>query len=214
MNRSPKIGHWFLWASVVIPLHPQSPQWHMPSFSHLKRNMVEFTPLGLRINVDNSSSPVFFKLPQRIEVKNLKARGQLFDYQSVSSKKNSEEPDDLPLRIGLVETSESPPSWFQKLFLPQWIKDIFEVFPGRGIKKVRFLTLNPNKSVGYFRIHPKSDLLEETVAVRQPHSGPFILDSNFDPPVTTEALWFQSDGDDTHSRFSVLIQELSLELRD
>lgn len=212
MQRISKLSRYWVWAGFILPLNQPSSQWQIPSYSNLKPNRTSFSERGLKIEVDDSSSPIFFKLPERLTVTGVTVSGQLFGFPDLESNQQKKNADDLPLRVGLVETNDAAPSWAQKLFSPRWIKDLFEVFPNRGIKQVHFLTLNPVNPVGSVRPHPNSDLLIETVALQQKGPGPFKFDYEMKAPVAAQAVWIQSDGDDTHSKFSVLLESLNLKL--
>ncbi len=211
MNTSKKASHFLFWGTLVIPLNSPSPQWHTMTYSNLKPNVVYFSKQGLTIKVNSSASPLFYELPKVVKVKTLKVSGEFLGLPKSKPTATEGEDDDLPLRLGLVESSNEKPSWIQKFLSPQWIKELFELFPNQGIKKVRFITLSTNKEVGDFRIHPKSDFLEETVALKQKNPGPFDINYIFTTPIPAIALWIQCDGDNTQSNFTVRLKTLEIE---
>ena len=126
----------------MIPLTQNSPSWHSLAFSKIKPNTVKFSAEGLTIEVRSSSSPLFYKFPETLRLKKLAAEGTLSDLpQLKKGDEESQDLEDVSLRIGLVEPSPEPPSWLNKLLSPQWIKDILSAFPDTGIKKIRFFNL-------------------------------------------------------------------------
>ena len=64
--------------------------------------------------------------------------------------------------------------------------------------------------IGQRRVHPLSDLLEEEVVAVPRADGTFELDVSLTPPVEALAVWLSSDGDDTASVFTVLVERITL----
>lgn len=201
-----------LWAALAVPLNQFSAQWHVPSYSNLRPNKVQFQKTGLKIEVNDSASPIFYVFNKPPTLKNLFAKGYVSNFSPLyrETSQNSP-PDDVPFRLGLVETTNGDLSWFNRLFAPRWIKELLELFPEKTIKKITFLTLDPYRKVGDRRTHPKSDLIEDYVIQSLKTSGPFQMKYFPTEPITIQALWLQADGDDTHSQFSVTLESLTLE---
>ena len=215
MPRPTKKCEWVLWATLVIPLNRLTPEWHIPSYSNLKPNQVSLGAKGLKIDVIDSASPLFYALPKSESIKSISIKGKLSNFPfSANPLKSGPIPDDCPLRVGLVETIRGGSNWIEKLISPRWIKDLVELFPEQTIKKVTFLTLDPYRDEGTLRKHPKSQLIEERVVLSPKKSGPFQIYHPFENPLVAQAIWIQSDGDDTHSRFTVEIESLSLETKN
>ncbi|NBX68989.1 MAG: hypothetical protein EBR01_08520 [Proteobacteria bacterium] len=212
MPRPTKKCKWVLWATLVVPLNHVTQEWYIPSYSNLKPNRISFGAKGLKIDVNDSSSPLFYALQKSVPIKSISMRGRISRFsEPPKTMKEGDIPDDCPLRLGLVETTPGGPSWLQRLVSPRWVKDLFELFPNQTIKKVTFLTIDPYRKVGSLRTHPKNSLIIEQVALSLKNSGPFQLDYKFKEPLTTQAIWLQSDGDDSHTRFFVELESLKLE---
>jgi hypothetical protein len=215
VNRIPKTSLSFVWGIIMIPLTQNSPSWHSLAFSKIKPNTVKFSAEGLTIEVRSSSSPLFYKFPETLRLKKLAAEGTLSDLpQLKKGDEESQDLEDVSLRIGLVEPSPEPPSWLNKLLSPQWIKDILSAFPDTGIKKIRFFNLSQRKNPGFFRVNPDTDLIEETVIKKQTTSGKFKIEYAFPSPVPAAALWIQPDGDDTNSNFDLRLKRMEIETEE
>jgi hypothetical protein len=120
--------------------------------------------------------------------------------------------DDYTFRIGLVETGERTLNIFERQFAAAWVRKLFDLAPtGGGISHIHFYNLGTDRSqIGRERQHPLSDLiLEKVVAVPEP-DGRFELVHALNPPLQTIAVWLSSDGDDTGSKFTVLVEEIEL----
>jgi hypothetical protein len=200
-----------LWGAIVIPLNVSSPQWHSMTFAKIKPNKVSFTEEGLLVEVEQSASPLFYRLTTPIKVRGFTAEGILTGLPEINRlKEGMEGNDDFSLRLGFVETAANPPSWFDKIFMPDWITDLLELFPKQGIKKVRFFTMSQIKNPGTFRIHPKNDLMEETVILKKEQPGKFSLDYPLSESIPASAIWIQTDGDDSKSTFTLKLSRLVL----
>ena len=197
---------------LFLPLQAPTPQWHTFQYSKTPPNSVSFSKGGLSIVVNKSASPLFFDLEKKRAVQGVQVRGFLsgLPKQAISTSVK-EQKDDLPFRLGFIEPSEDSPSWFQKLFLPEWLKKILEFFPNQGVKKVHFLTLSPTQPVGTVRLHPKSHLIEEKVVLRQETAGHFEFKHRFLPAISASAIWIQADGDDTQSQYTLTLTEIAIE---
>ena len=212
MFKLARTAQFFLFGGLMIPLQTYTPQWHSFQYSGVNSNSVAFSKEGLTIQVHNSASPLFYQLGETLKVKTVKVHGSLTGIPQMSSiSPEKEDGDDLPFRLGFVESSAKEPGWFQRLLLPQWIKDLLTLFPGRGLRKVTFLTVSKENPPGTSRLHPKSELLEEIVALKQNKPGPFAFTYDFSNPISAEALWIQPDGDDTHSTYSMTLNHLEFE---
>lgn len=64
--------------------------------------------------------------------------------------------------------------------------------------------------IGRRRQHPLSDLISEEVVVTLRSDGRLDFAHSLDRPLETLAIWLSSDGDDTGSTFTVLIEEIEL----
>ena len=96
--------------------------------------------------------------------------------------------DDYTLRVGLVESGTRRLSRREKLMAADWVKTLFSLAPpGTGITRIHFFNLGTLASqVGKTRVHPMSDLIEETVVAVPEAGGHFSFTHRFAQPMTTQ----------------------------
>lgn len=200
-------------ATLVIPIG-QSDGWRQEEYSKTPKNEVSFSNAGLLIQVNKSASPLIHPLNSRLRIIGFKVRGEfkgLPNFPDVS-KQGEKGSDDYPLRIGFIVPGEKRLTAFKKMFASAWVRHLYDaVPPGAGLDHIQFfdVTQNPNQ-VGNSRNHPSSDLMREDFIALAKVPGPFELEHVLKQPLETVALWISIDGDDTKSKFDVLISELEL----
>jgi len=199
---------------LVLPLQKEQ-GWTDLKFSQSPKNQISFSPSGLQLSVNHSSSPLFYRLEEVLAIKEVRMKFDLLGLPQLSKdrKEGDDSNDDFPLRLGLVLTGDTQLNWFQRLFAPLWLKELSEKSEPHQLKKVLFLTIAQTLPVGTKRFHPKSELLEEEVVLQVNQPGSFDVTWKSDKPVETYALWIQADGDDTRSSFNTLVKEITLEFR-
>lgn len=199
---------------LAIPLEKQA-QWTDLEFSQSRKTQTSFSSSGLKLKVDNSSSPLFYPLNQILKITGVTLRFELLGLPKIPAGKieGAVEADDFPLRLGLVLSGNNQLSWFDKLFAPRWLKFISEKSEPYHLGKVLFLTVSQTLPVGTERKHPKFNLLEEVVVLQASKPGTYSVSWKSPQELDTYALWIQSDGDDTASSFDVLIKNITLESR-
>jgi hypothetical protein len=71
-----------------------------------------------------------------------------------------------------------------------------------------------SKFIGQKHVLPGSkDLMEEMIVAERPiHATETTFEYHFAKPLQVLALWLSSDGDDSGSRFDLLIKSLSLDV--
>jgi hypothetical protein len=157
--------------------------------------------------------PVIYPLPSPMAVSTVRVRGRIEGTLRVPAERQGEAKfDDYAFRIGLVESGERTLNFVERQFAASWVRKLFELAPkGSGISHIHFFNLGTDRAqIGRERQHPLSDLiLEKVVAVPAP-DGRFELVHALNPPPQTLAIWLSSDGDDTGSRFTVLVEEIEL----
>ena len=198
--------------SIEIPLDADA-GWQRLSYRGIAPNNIEFAAAGLRIQVDQSAGPLVYPLASPLTVTHLTVRGRLDgDLRLGSGRQGEKGFDDYIFRAGLVLKGDRRLGGLQRLFAPDWIRRLHALAPpGDGISMVRFFNVGSDKHrIGDRRVHPLSDLLSEEIVAVPDADGTFVVRAVLSPPVETLALWLSSDGDDTASVFSVLIDRITL----
>jgi len=197
---------------ILVPLDDAA-KWQVLQFRSLPPHRVRFSKAGLEMVVEASAMPVIYPLPSPVAVSTVRVKGRIEGTLRVPPERQGEAKfDDYTFRIGLVEAGERTLNLFERQFAANWVKKLFELAPkGGGISHIHFYNLGTDRSqIGRERQHPLSDLiLEKVVAVPGP-DGRFELLHNLDRPLQTLAVWLSSDGDDTGSKFTVLVEEIEL----
>ena len=198
--------------SVAIPSEDDE-GWQLLHYSKIPPHGVDFSPLGLRIQVDHSAAPLVYPLLAPITVSRLTVRGRVDGDLRVAPQRQGEEGfDDYVFRAGLVLTGSRRLGFFRRMFAPSWVKRLYALaLPSQGLSKVRFFNIGTDPDqIGQSRVHPLSDLIEEEVVAVLRADGTFELDVPLIPPVEAVAVWLSSDGDDTGSVFTVLVERITL----
>lgn len=197
---------------LTVPLSEQT-NWQILQYSKLPPHRIRFSKDGLEMAVDGSAMPVIYPLPGPVRVKGIRVKGRIEGTLSVPAERQGEEKfDDYAFRIGLVEPGERTLNFVQRQLAARWVRKLFELAPkGSGISRIHFFNVGTDKTqIGRQRQHPISDLiLEKVVAVPQPN-GRFDFAHSLEPPLETIAVWLSSDGDDTGSKFTVLVEQIEL----
>lgn len=200
-----------LFAAIAIPLTTAS-GWKDLKFNHIPANKIEFSEAGLKIKVENSSSPLIYPLNKTMLIKGFKADLEITGELNSSP---GQWPEDAYLRMGFVAPGERRLGMMEKMLASAWIKQLFKLAPeGSGVDKIYFFSLvTSDQFVGQKRILPKSkNLIEEFIVMARPGDQKnMTFQYQFTKPFQVTALWLSADGDDTHSRFQLAIKRLSLE---
>ena len=200
-----------IWGGIIIPLNSMGPEWKLTSFPKIKPNKVSFSDQGLSIEVAQSSSPIFYKFNRGVQVTGFSVEGTLTGLPEINRlREGIDENDDFAFRLGFIETDNDPPNWINRLFMADWINELLAQFPNQGLNKVRFFTVSQIKNPGTFRIHPKNELVEETVVLKKEQPGRFKIDHKLKEPIPSVAIWIQPDGDGSKSHFNLMIHHLGI----
>jgi len=194
--------------AFVLPLN-QADQWTHLKFNRIAQNQVQFSDAGLKVDVDSSAGPLVFKLPNTLLVQKISAEGQI----TGSFKKSFENfEEDSYLRVGLVAEGTKTLNRAQRFLAADWVKKLFELVPkGKGLDKIYFFNLGENKNfIGKTRVHPKSELMLETVVATTSDTKAFRFTHTLEKPLPTAAIWLSIDGDDSQSKFTLQLKELRL----
>jgi len=198
--------------SVSIPLTEES-HWQVLKYSRLPPHRIRFSGAGLEIMVDGSAMPLIHPLRRPVRVKSFRVKGRIDGMLRVPAERQGEENfDDYAFRLGLVEPGERSLNFVQRQFAAAWVRKLFELAPnGRGISRIHFFNLGTHENqIGRQRQHPLSDLILETVVAVPGPDGRFDLVHALERPLETIGIWLSSDGDDTGSTFTVLVEEIEL----
>lgn len=199
----------------VIALPLQQPDgWQLLEYDKLPPHRVEFGEAGMRIAVDASASPIIYPLPAPAAVAGVAVSGRLEGLLDLPAGPQGEPgADDFSLRVGLVLAGGRRLNFFERMLSARWVRRLHDLAPaGGGIERVLFLNaVQDRRQLGRARVHPLSPLLHERNVWLLDRSGAFELQYEFETPLEVVALWLSLDGDDSRSRFVVLLEELRLE---
>lgn len=202
-------------SSVVLPLSEQA-NWQVLQYSNLPPHRISFSKAGLEMMVDGSAMPLIYPLSGRLRVSSIRVKGRVEGTLQVPPGRQGEKTfDDYVFRIGLVEPGERTLNFVQRQLAAAWVRKLFELAPkGSGISKIHFFNVGAEKThIGRQRQHPLSDLIvEKVVAVPRP-DGRFDFTHGLDRPLDSIAVWLSSDGDDSGSKFTVLVEQIELQAR-
>lgn len=199
-------------AAMVIPLG-ESANWHHLQFSDIRQNQVEFGRGQLSIQVDQSSSPLFYPFHRNRQVKRMKVGGTIggFPKLPTGATEGEGKADDFALRVGLVLSGNKRLGWLERIFAPGWIKKLEDAVPEGAFYRVWFLSIAQQLPKGFKRTHPQNEVLLEEVGLNLDKPGPFALDHRLSPAPVALGIWIHADGDDTKSAFTTTVAELTLE---
>ncbi len=200
-----------LLAAIAIPLDKKD-AWTELSFKKIPSNKVEYSPAGIKVSVNNSASPLVYKLDRFYKITgfevDLKVDG---DLKNEPPGKTIEE--DSLFRLGLVVEGKQTLTGVKKLFAPDWIKKLFSLAPeGAGLDKIYFFNVGRSpESLSVKRNHPKTDLMvEEIMAVRKKTETALKIKYQLASPLNVPALWISIDGDDSKSSYVTTIEKITL----
>lgn len=199
----------------MLPLSEPA-NWQVLQYSSLPPHRIRFSQAGLEMMIEGSAMPLIYPLSGRLRVSSIRVKGRVEGALRLPPERQGEEKfDDYVFRIGLVEPGERTLNFVQRQLAAAWVRKLFELAPkGTGISKIHFFNVGAeNAQIGRQRQHPLSDLIvEKVVAVPRP-DGRFDFNHALDRPLQTIAVWLSSDGDDTGSKFTVLVEQIELQAR-
>jgi hypothetical protein len=197
---------------LLVPLDDAA-KWQVLRFRSLPPHRVRFSKAGLEMIVEASAMSVIYPLPSPMAVSTVRVRGRIEGILRVPPERQGEAKfDDYAFRIGLVESGKRTLNFVERQFAASWVRKLFELAPkGSGISHIHFFNLGTDRAqIGRERQHPLSDLILEKVVAVPDADGRFELVHTLNPPLQTLAVWLSSDGDDTGSKFTVLVEEIEL----
>lgn len=198
-------------SAAAVPVHDAG-AWQDLEFRRIPPNSVSFSSAGIRIAVAGSASPLIYPLPAPAAVSRvtvaLSLKGGLRGQGAVGVWD-----EDSQFRLGLVRVGDRRLDAVRRALAPAWVRRLFSLAPpGGGVSRIEFLMLGrPPARVGDRRAHPSSDLLEERVVwLSDGRDGRRVLAAEVAPGPPVAALWLSADGDDTGSRYEVLVESIDL----
>lgn len=187
-------------------------RWHKVKYAKVKANTVRQVKNRLQISVNNSSSALVYTFDKPISVKKVgikaEIKGEINYGQTKPGDKGS---DDFPIRLGFILKGKSHLNFFQKTIAPTWLIELNKISSRvGGVDKVYSLIFYSKKPSFNKREHPLSPYFFEEVA------GKFINsklrgEHSFSEEKKTIGLWLSSDGDDTHSSYDVIIEDVIID---
>jgi len=188
-------------------------KWESLEYKNIPANKVSELNGSILIDVNHSASPLIYTLKKPTTMKSFRLKGQIKGDINLSGRSQGEEgADDFLFRLGLVYEGGETLSFFQRLAAPNWVKKLYSLKRnGSGISNIHFYNLISDPAIlGKKREHPLSDLLIEHFSVLYDKStSSFRLEKDQLPDTRVLAFWISVDGDDTRSKFSVVLKELS-----
>jgi hypothetical protein len=182
-------------------------------YGSLPRHQISRSAEGLRVGVNQSAGAIAYRLPAPRLVWSVRAAGRVDGHLTVSGDTQGQPGhDDYALRLGLVVKGDKRLGFFQRRFVPGWVRQLHDLAPaGAGISRVQFFAIGADAStVGRARQHPLHELLHEKVVAVLAPDGTFELSVPLDQPLETLGIWISTDGDDTASTFTLRLTSLTL----
>lgn len=195
-----------------VPLQ-QADGWQQLTFNGIKANQVSFGEQGMRVDVNQSASPLIYPFAEALNAEEISATLEFTGDVRLDGKLQGDKgADDFAFRLGLVVAGDRRLNFLQRSIAAGWIKTLYGMAAdGTGIRNIEFYNIYSDKRLaGNSREHPLSDLMVEHFITERPENGE--LELTFKPELSSPvlALWISIDGDDTKSSYSVLLKNLSL----
>ncbi|MGQ0650764.1 MAG: hypothetical protein ACT4P4_00630 [Betaproteobacteria bacterium] len=199
--------------AVSIPLAEQG-RWQALQYSSIAPHRIRFSPAGLEIAVEASAMPLIYPLASPVAVRSVRVQGRILEGALLvpPQKQGEKGADDYVLRVGLVEPGGRTLNFLQRQVAAAWVRKLFELAPpGGGISRIHFLNVGAEKAhLGRQRVHPLSELLVEKVVALPRQDGRFDFTHVLERPLQALAGWLSADGDDTQSRYRLLVEAIEL----
>ncbi len=188
-------------------------KWVSLTYNKIPGNTIIFEDNQMRVKVNSSAGPIVYKLNQKTQVIEVRVKGKWAGNKLIES---GDFDEDSILRLGLVAVGTKTLTGPKKWFAADWVKKLFSLAPeGLGLDKIYFLNVSNRKNLlGKKRVHPKSELIQESIVEIVSKEGEFSFSKKLDAPMNIAAVWLSIDGDDTKSKFETRLTELQLKLAE
>jgi len=196
-----------------VPFAEQG-RWQTLQYSRIAPHRVRFSPVGLELGVEGSAMPLVYPLAEPVKVASVNVKGRVVQgsLKVPPGRQGEKDADDYVFRLGLVEPGTRTLNFVQRQVAPAWVRKLFELAPpGGGISRIRFLNVGAEPAhLGRERQHPLSELILEKVVALPRADGRFDFTHTFEQPIDAIAVWLSADGDDTGSRYTLLVESIEL----
>ena len=186
-------------------------KWYKVKYAKIKTNTFRQAENGLQVSVNNSSSALVYKFDKPVSIKEVNIEAELKGKINYGQKiPGSKQADDFPLRLGLILKGKNKLNFFQKAIAPNWLTELNEISSSTGgLDKVYSLIFYTEKPNFEKREHPLSSYFFEVIG------GKFVNSKltekySFSEEKEIIGLWLSSDGDDTHSSYDVIIEDITI----
>lgn len=201
-------------SSVAQPIALDPARWQKLKYTSIEQNSTRVTDTTITIEVDNSASPLIYPFVHPEKATSLDIVARVSGTISLQPGAVQGEPghDDFRLWVGVAYAGNNRLGFLERLLAPEWIRHLFRLAPDdAGISRIEFYTTYTDQRLaGTSRVHPAIELCEQQFILNVSDDGSISqrITLATDQPVV--ALWVNSDGDDTDSRFKVDIERLEL----
>ncbi len=203
-----------LFAIFAIPTKTLT-GWQIEKFTHIKPNSVSASQNGLTVEVNSSASPLIYKLATPLLISGFQISGEFkgLPHFSDVSKQGRKGFDDYALRVGFIVPGSKRLSGIKKFFAAAWVKHLYSELPaGAGLDHIQFFDVTQNlEQLGQEHTSPSSNLIHENVFADVTAPGPFFYKYKLSAPLKSAAVWISIDGDDTKSKYTVVINQIKLD---
>jgi len=195
-------------SSGVISL--QSKNFEHIEFSRIKPNHHFFHNQQLQINVNKSASFLMQAFDQVKSVKRVSFEWHSNGFPKIKNAQSEEQKsgDDAVFKLGLLlKTDES----IFNPFIPEWMKHVESLlsFPS---EEMIYLVANAKHAIGEQWANPYNKRVTMTsIESIESKQNWKLARYEFDVSVNVVAIWLMADGDNTHSRFTTHIKNITIE---
>jgi hypothetical protein len=195
-------------AVFAVPLGQEN--WTELKFNKIPANQVTYENQKIIVSVNQTASPLIYKIdnPKTIDEFsfNIEVVGNITETDKFFS-------EDSYFRLGLVAIGKQTLSGLKKMLAPNWVQKLFSLAPANvGLDKIYFYNvMSSNQKIGQQRIHPNSELMEETVIeIKKEDQRKITVNYRLANAKKISALWISIDGDNTKSDFKTILNSISL----
>ncbi|MAE74714.1 MAG: hypothetical protein CL675_11510 [Bdellovibrionaceae bacterium] len=207
-----------LWAAVVIPLD-QTTHFKLLEFGGIPAHKVSASEQGMRIQVDKSAMPIVYKFSKPINMKSIDIQLEVDQLLKLDSSQPQGEKgnDDYLFKVGVVFEGDRRLNAMQRMMAAKWVTELFQMAQeGQGLDHVLFLNAVQDPKIHKSRRdHPmRPELLKENNVWMIKKTGQHHLLYQFPNTKKVLGLWFSPEGDDTKSKFQVVLKRVTVGTED
>ena len=203
-----------IFASILTAIGMPS-DWHSLSFRSIPSIQSKVQKDKITLEVDASAGGLVRRLPAGTRMKRFIVTGSVTGQLKVDEKRLWEKGnEDAYLRVGLIAEGGRSLTTFERLVAPAWICTMDDVLcaDGRAPSAIRNHLLVPHFSwIGKQRANPNMKQLVDHMVATPGADGRFTMAVDLPQPMNVLGLWLMADGDDSGSKFEVIIDSIQLE---